>query len=246
MDNFELFTKPIYKYCPICKNKAWLDKNHDNHKSSSAAFVIIEGVILEQNILSDKEESDLVELIDSGEWVASQEGREKQDFGPRVNFLQQKVSIGNFIGFPDFTMKLFDALQRSYSNELADFEPVELCFLEYTPERQSYIRPHYDDKWIWGDRLVTLNLLSKTTLRLTKEFNVPPYEVHIEMPAKSLLIIRGEARNFWHHSISRQDVTSRRVAITWREFGEEILNDSQHHDFVRKVIEISRKAIEKP
>uniref|UniRef100_A0A0G4GB93 Fe2OG dioxygenase domain-containing protein n=1 Tax=Chromera velia CCMP2878 TaxID=1169474 RepID=A0A0G4GB93_9ALVE len=49
---------------------------------------------------------------------------------------------------------------------LRDFCPVELCNLEYDPERGSAIDPHLDDSWLWGERLVTLNLLSDTFLSL--------------------------------------------------------------------------------
>eukprot|EP01066_Platyproteum_vivax_P017942 Platyproteum_vivax@DN7459_c0_g1_i10.p1 len=36
--------------------------------------------------------------------------------------------------------------------------------MEYTPERGSAIDPHFDDFWLWGERLLTLNLLTNTTL----------------------------------------------------------------------------------
>lgn len=50
--------------------------------------------------------------------------------------------------------------------ELSDFDPVELCNLEYTPERGSSIDAHVDDFWLWGERLVTVNLNSTTVLTL--------------------------------------------------------------------------------
>jgi len=122
-----------------------------------------------------------------------------------------------------------------------DFVAVEFCILEYTPERGSYIRPHYDDTWIWGDRLITVNLCSGTALRLTKEFRIPPYEILIRMPARSLVVIKGEARYEWHHSITRYDIKSRRIAMTWREFSEEILNDPDHKDFVDEVFSVANR-----
>ena len=39
------------------------------------------------------------------------------------------------------------------------FQPIELNILEYSPERGSHIAPHFDDFWIWGERIIGLNLL---------------------------------------------------------------------------------------
>lgn len=238
--------KPVYRYCPDCKNKAWLNDNHEFHtRRSNDDYLSIEGVFIVREVLTVNEEKNFINLIDKKQnWCNSQEGREKQDFGPRVNFLQQKVSIGNFQGFPEFAVKIFKSLQERYPDQLDDFVPIEFCLLDYAPERGSYIRPHYDDKWIWGERLVTVNLLSETFLRLTREFNSPPCEIAISMPARSLLIIQGEARYVWLHSINRYDIKSRRVAMTWREFGREILEEKEHAEFVAKTLEIARQVVE--
>lgn len=72
--------------------------------------------------------------------------------------------MGEFKGFPRFTE---GALQRFQDvPELLDFKPVELCHLDYSPDRGSSIDPHVDDFWLWGERLVTINLGSSTVLTL--------------------------------------------------------------------------------
>lgn len=238
-------SKPIYIFCPQCGDKAWIVDNHlEHYPDSPVDFVNISGVFLVEDFLSQDEEDQLIPIIDSKEpWVISQEGRAKQDYGPKVSFLKRKVSVGNFHGFPDYSVHLLDRMQANYPNVLDNFTPVEFCILEYTPERGSYIRPHYDDKWIWGDRLITVNLLSETVLRLTREFNIPPFEIAIKMPARSLLVIYGEARYDWHHGINRYDIRSRRVAMTWREFSEEIIRDEEYRDFVAEVFDIAKSTI---
>lgn len=50
---------------------------------------------------------------------------------------------------------------------LESFSPVEQCNLDYDPERGSAIDPHWDDWWLWGERLVSLNLLSDTVLSMS-------------------------------------------------------------------------------
>ncbi|PFH38320.1 hypothetical protein BESB_006610 [Besnoitia besnoiti] len=57
---------------------------------------------------------------------------------------------------------------------LSDFQPVELCLLEYSPNRGSHIEEHFDDCWLWGPRLVTFNLVSAAVLAFTSPaFCVP-------------------------------------------------------------------------
>lgn len=237
-------SKPIYTFCPECGNKAWIVDQHDQHHGDSS--VEIDGVILIREFITIEEETKLIPIIDQKPWTPSQEGRAKQDFGPKVSFLKQKVSVGNFSGFPRFAMSIFSRMQLECSDHLENFVPVEFCILEYTPERGSYIRPHYDDTWIWGDRLITLNLISETFLRLTREFNIPPFEIMIKMPPRSLLILKGEARYNWHHGIKKYDIKARRIALTWREFSEEIVKDEEYKDFVDEVFMISSQVNDIP
>lgn len=233
--------KPVYFFCPICGDRAWRDEDHQLHYTESGVdSVNIGGVTVITDFIDEREEKLLVQLIDTHKpWTPSQEGRAKQDYGPKISFLKRKVSVGDFAGFPEFANNLFTRMQTIQDQLLDDFVPVEFCILEYTPERGSYIRPHYDDKWIWGDRLITVNLLSETILRLTREYKIPPYEILIKMPARSLIVIQGEARYDWHHSISRYDIKARRIAMTWREFSEEIMRDEEYRDFVTDVISIA-------
>ena len=44
---------------------------------------------------------------------------------------------------------------------------MEQCSLEYNPARGASIDPHIDDCWIWGERIVTVNLLSDCVLTLS-------------------------------------------------------------------------------
>ena len=47
-----------------------------------------------------------------------------------------------------------------------DYKTVEQCSIEYRPEMGACINPHIDDCWIWGERIVQLNLMSDTYLTL--------------------------------------------------------------------------------
>jgi alkylated DNA repair protein alkB family protein 4 len=117
-----------------------------------------------------------------------------QDYGPKVNFKRQKVKLGSFNGLPPFSAGLVKRMQQqSEMEELRGFTPVELCNLDYSPERGSAIDPHMDDEWIWGERLVTLNLLSPTYLTFSNNsIECSPSDSHtprVKVPHTWILVL---------------------------------------------------------
>jgi len=153
-----------------------------------------------------------------------------------VNFKRQKVKLGHFNGLPAFSKVLVERMNSSMP-ELQDFVPVELCALEYCPERGSAIDPHLDDEWLWGERLVTLNLLSPTLLT----FSLPSCatEILVPLPQRSLVVVGGPARHSWLHSIKRQHIVSRRVGVTLRELSSEFLVEGKEEEVGRIILEIA-------
>lgn len=143
---------------------------------------------------------------------------------------------------------------------LQDFCPVELCNLEYKPERGSSIDPHIDDVWLWGDVLVTVNLKSHTILTLTNELvkphtslsnqnqddidddnaNVERFvSIQIPMPRKSLLLLANEARYQWLHSITRKHIKDDRYAMTFRNLSDEFSVDGAQHELGKSLVDIA-------
>ncbi|XP_007894648.1 alpha-ketoglutarate-dependent dioxygenase alkB homolog 4 [Callorhinchus milii] len=125
------------------------------------------GVYLLDNFVSEEEETQLVDMMDRDEWKSSQSGRKKQDYGPKVNFKKRKLKTGCFNGLPSFSHQLVNRMLKC--PVLKDFLPVEQCNLDYRPERGSSIDPHFDDWWLWGERLVSVNLLADTTLSMSRD-----------------------------------------------------------------------------
>ena len=145
-----------------------------------------------------------------------------------------KASV--FTGLPAFSKMLVKRMNNN--KQLEDFEPVELCNLEYTPERGSTIDPHFDDSWIWGERLVTLTLLSDTKHTMTSD-SQPDTEVIIPLPRRSLVIVQGEARHDWKHAIKRADITKRRLAMTFRELTPEFLQGGENEAIGQELLQIA-------
>lgn len=127
---------------------------------------------------------------------------------------------------------------------LADFYPVEQCNLEYSPERGSAIDPHLDDSWLWGERLVTLNLLSDTAITMSLDQgwgDMEPGEVRvsINMPRRALFVLYSEARHRWKHAIHREHIHSRRVCSTFRELSAEFLHGGKQEKVGSQLLDIA-------
>jgi len=124
------------------------------------------GIKLLHNYVSVEEEAQLEHDLDTLPWDLSQSGRRKQNFGPRANFKKRKSKVGSFCGFPICTKFIQDRFYESGSSlpYLDGYRTVEQCSIEYNPETGSCIEPHIDDVWIWGERIVQLNLLSDSIL----------------------------------------------------------------------------------
>merc|ERR1719354_118037 len=152
---------------------------HEGDEDVNDTFVLGD-IEVYTNFITQSEEEFLVGEIDGHEWKMSQSGRCKQDYGPQVNFKRKKVKLGNFNGLPSYSEFLVTRLKSLQSScKLSTFRPVELCNLEYRSERGSSIDAHVDDTWMWGEQLVTVNLLSATILTLTNS-NVKHNNRHIE------------------------------------------------------------------
>ncbi|XP_033986468.1 alpha-ketoglutarate-dependent dioxygenase alkB homolog 4 isoform X4 [Trematomus bernacchii] len=172
------------------------------------------GVFLQEDFISEEEEVELIRTIDRDVWNDSQSGRRKQDFGPKVNFKKQKVRLSSFSGLPAVSRSLVLRMQSEAS--LEDFRPVEQCNLEYLPQRGSSIDPHLDDSWLWEE-----------------------VQVSVLLPRRSLLVLFGEARHRWKHSIRREDIQDRRVCSTFRELSEDFLSGGRHEEMGAKLLDIS-------
>lgn len=139
---------------------------------------------------------------------------------------------------------------------LQNYKTIEQCTLEYDPNRGASIDPHIDDCWIWGERIVTVNLLSDTVLILTKykgdkkryNLNLAPeisneiddVAIRISMPRKSLIVLYDDARYNWEHSILREDIQFRRVCLAYREFTLPYLPGGNNESEGKHILEIAK------
>lgn len=173
--------------------------------------------------------------------------------------------MASFRGLPSFSREV--VRRMSLYPILEDFRPVEQCNLDYSPERGSAIDPHLDDAWLWGERLVSLNLLSPTVLSMSREApgslllclapsgfpealadsamapsrSVPCQEVEVAvpLPRRSLVVLRGGARHQWKHAIHRRHVGARRVGVTFRELSAEFGPGGKQQELGRELLQMA-------
>ncbi|KAJ8275739.1 hypothetical protein COCON_G00074910 [Conger conger] len=195
------------------------------------------GVLLWENFISEEEERDLINSMDQDAWKESQSGRKKQDFGPKVNFKKQRVHVGTFSGLPAVSRKI--VLRMSQEPLLQGFHPVEQCNLDYSPQRGSAIDPHLDDSWLWGERLVTVNLLSDTVVTMSCDEGQREVRVCVSFPRRSLLVLHGQARHTWKHAIHRQDIRQRRVCSTFRELSPAFLPEGAYEALGSQLLDMA-------
>ncbi|CAL1536155.1 unnamed protein product [Lymnaea stagnalis] len=221
---------------PITSKVKMSDHESQCMHNDSVGAIHLQGISIIENFVSEEEEAFLVTSINDTNFVNSQSGRRKQDFGPKVNFKKQKIKLSSFSGLPAYSQFLYKRMKANPC--LRNFEPIELCNLEYCSERGAHIDPHLDDAWLWGERLVTLNLLSETILTFTLDTDAH-LEIHVPLLRRSLIIVSSEARYKWKHSIHEEDITGKRVAMTFRELSKEFCTGGRHEEDGLKLLKIA-------
>lgn len=254
----------FHVYCIDCSKvfRGWNTYNScQDHKSLTGQD--FSGVFVQRDWLLPHEASKLVEGVDNDlGWDASQSGRRKKNHGPKVNFKKKKLAVGKFEGFPELTK--FVRKKFAQVELLQDFKSIEECYLEYEISRGAHIEPHIDDCWIWGERIVTVNCVGDSVLTLTKhnplypkQYNIDLVEeyknklisplvesiaddvvIRIPMPVLSLLVLYGPPRYQYEHSVLREDITSRRVAIAYREFTIPYLKNGHKHNEAQEILNL--------
>jgi len=165
MDSKEVWLYDVGK--GMCINKGDLDDAKE-----------FPGIMIITNFVTEAEQEELVKNLDELPWDTSQSGRRKQNFGPRANFKKRKAKLGSFSGFPactKFIQERFNTVPL-----LEGYRTVEQCSIEYRPETGASIEPHIDDCWIWGERIVQLNLVSDAVLTMNPYIEGEKYKYNLK------------------------------------------------------------------
>lgn len=212
-------------FCPECGNvfdSGCLLENCSDHTSFFPSKVQIDGFFIMRDGVTEEEEKLLVENFDKNMvWKQSQSGRCKIEYGPKRNFKKKKVKLPDTPGMPKALEHLFTHIsQFAAKNTRRDFQIAEVSILDYLEDRLSSFDPHVDDTWLWGGRVVGVNLLSSVVFSLVNSEGVG---VNAVLPRRCFFMMSGKSRYEWMHGIHPCHIRGRRVSITFRELSDEII-----------------------
>ncbi|CAG9783540.1 unnamed protein product [Diatraea saccharalis] len=96
-----------------------------------------------------------------------------------------------------------------------------LTMTKFTGDSKKYNLPcadKYEPVLNHDGSIITSNKDNLTALQISKPVCNSDAIIRIPMPRRSLLVIYGEPRYHWEHSVLREDISARRVCIAYREF----------------------------
>ena len=172
--------------------------------------VAIPGLRYLPEYVTPEEERRILARVDSGEWD-HEYSRRRQQFGYRYDYKSEHLT---YLGpLPEWLQSLAERMTREGIFEQV---PDQALINEYFPGQG--IAPHVDR---FSETVVSLSLASGILMDFTRD----PARVSRWLDPRSLLVLQGEARHEWQHSIAKRlkDLRggqwiprTRRVSITFR------------------------------
>jgi alkylated DNA repair dioxygenase AlkB len=180
----------------------------------------VPGLGLVRNFITHYEERHILECIDTSSWdnVADADSRRVQHYGWRYNYLAKSVSRKDMIGrLPPWAEELAIRLMAS---GLMSYQADQVIVNEYTTGQG--ISLHTDCVPCFEDTIVSISLLESWTMNFrcrTDKLLKPS----LLLPRLSALVMTGDARFSWQHSIAKRKKDEsgqpriRRVSLTFRK-----------------------------
>src|SRR5687768_16525340 len=151
---------------------------------------VIPGLIYIPDFITKAEERRILERVDSGEWNYEY-SRRRQQFGYRYDYKSEHLT--HLGPLPDWLQELAERLARE---GIFDQIPDQALVNEYLPGQG--IAAHVDR---FSETVVSLSLASGIYMDFTRESDSAKVSLWLE--PRSLLVLQGEARHQWRHSIPK-------------------------------------------
>ena len=180
----------------------------------------VPGLLYVKNYITANEHDALLTHVDNGPWLDDLK-RRVQHYGFKYNYRARKVDMSMHVGeLPAWLKSLSKKLhQDGYMPEVAD----QVIVNEYLPGQG--ISAHIDCEPCFKGTIISLSLGSSCVMDFTNKLDRTP-KIPVRLEPRSLVVLRGEARYGWLHSIAarrwdqwegnRQD-RERRVSLTFRK-----------------------------
>ncbi|HEY9635756.1 MAG TPA: alpha-ketoglutarate-dependent dioxygenase AlkB [Coleofasciculaceae cyanobacterium] len=183
---------------------------------------VISGLTYIPNYINGAQHQKLLNKIDQEVWsIESVEFKRRiQQHGYRYEYKNDILVSSSYLGpLPDWAGSI---ARQLYDDGFMAKVPDQVTVNEYEPGQG--LTSHVDCVTCFGGTIITLSLSSTYVMEFTQ---IQTQErTKILLSPGSLLILRGEARYLWQHSVTpckidnyngKEFVRSRRVALTFRE-----------------------------
>jgi alkylated DNA repair dioxygenase AlkB len=151
----------------------------------------VPGLRLVFNAVSQSTADDLLEAVNKQPWSTDLR-RRVQHYGYKYNYRERSVHQDDYLGpLPEWSRPALGAVERFF-----DRTPDQMIVNEYKPGQG--IGAHIDCVPCFGPVVASLSLGSGTTIRLRRGVD----SIDVYLPKRSLLVLTGDARYHWLHSIA--------------------------------------------
>ena len=134
----------------------------------------------------------MVKTIKKQKWNTTLK-RYTQHYGYTYNYTSKSITNNDYLGeFPDFIKNI---VKKITDTKKIDKDLDQVIINRYLPGEG--INPHIDRPQIFGDQICSLSLNSGCVMEFTKGAK----KVSVYLHRRSLLIMEGDARYGWKHSI---------------------------------------------
>jgi hypothetical protein len=171
--------------------------------------IIIPGLKLIHNYITEEQENFLINEIDKRHWLDNIK-RRVQHYGYEFNYIEKKVKkLSEITDIPDFCKIL------PFHHEFD-----QLTINEYLTGEG--IKPHVDSHDSFDSKIYIVSLASDIIMN----FKNKEHQTNIFLPKRSLLILEDESRFQWKHGIMRRKIDVldgninhriRRLSLTFRK-----------------------------
>jgi alkylated DNA repair dioxygenase AlkB len=168
--------------------------------------------------LHPAEQTALADVIDQQAWLTDLK-RRVQHYGYRYNYTHRTIDSSMFLGaLPPWAAHL---AERLYRDGYTPTMPDQVIVNEYEPGQG--ISSHVDCVPCFGDTILSISLLSPCIMLFTQRQSKE--QVPILLEPGSLVVMQGDARYHWTHSIparktdtynGQKIVRGRRLSLTLR------------------------------
>lgn len=190
----------------------------------------VPGLGIVQNFLTPEQENEIIEELYKIEWEDSPSfsgSRKQQRFGPHVDFVNNIVGSKKELPFLRYSERLVKQMQEQIPF-LENFQPNSQLNNWYRKDLGDSIYFHTDHRGLFADIIISIAVAGDCNILLQSIRNTNEV-IAMAFPRRSLVIMSGDARYTWKHSIPNSELLSpNRISITYRTLKPEFLQETNN------------------